>query len=63
MCSSDLGTVPAYGLWARHVEGLSLKEARFSTAGPEDRPALAFEDVSELDLEGIEDGEGLKRQE
>ncbi len=54
------GTVPAYGLWARHVEGLSLKEARFSAAGPEERPALAFSDVSELDLEGIEVGEGLK---
>jgi len=42
------GLLPAYGLWARHVEGLTLRNVRLRTERADARPALLFDDVAEL---------------
>jgi hypothetical protein len=34
---------PAYGLWTRHVQGLTLERVSFSAAGPDSRPELLTE--------------------
>lgn len=36
--------VPAYGIWARHVKGLKLKNVKFNLASNDLRPALVCED-------------------
>ena len=43
------GPVPAFGLWARHVEGLTLENVRFSPAGPEKRPMV----LADFDVKGV----------
>ena len=43
---------PAYGLWARHVHGLTLKEYRVTPTGPDPRP----EYVMDSDVSGAIDG-------
>jgi hypothetical protein len=40
-------TVPAFGLYARHVRGLSLHNVELITAHPDARPAMMLVDVSE----------------
>ena len=40
------GTLPAYGLFARHVDGLRLQNVDFSTNSPDTRPATALVDVA-----------------
>lgn len=47
------GILPAYGLFARHVRGLSLHNVRFDLASPDLRPALVCDDVEDLDLLGF----------
>jgi len=49
------GTVPAYGFYARHVKGLSLRSVELSTKAPDARPAMVFIDVVDARLsEGID---------
>ncbi len=36
-----LDAVPAYGLWARHIDGLTLMRVSFVTRGPDARPMIA----------------------
>lgn len=40
------GTVPAHGLYARHVAGLALHNISFVTLAPDARPAVVLDDVS-----------------
>lgn len=44
--------VPAYGIWARHVKGLKLRNIRFTLAGNDLRPAFVCEDGKDVTLEG-----------
>ncbi|HSU53456.1 MAG TPA: glycosyl hydrolase family 28 protein, partial [Candidatus Dormibacteraeota bacterium] len=44
----ELGTLPAYGLYARNVRGLTLKNVRFETTKPDLRPALLCDNVADL---------------
>lgn len=39
------GPTPAYGLFARHVDGLMLSHVRFETASPDQRKAIILDDV------------------
>ena len=39
------GPLPATGLYARHVDGLSLDRVRLRTGRPDPRPATVFDDV------------------
>ena len=46
---SRLGaTVPAFGIFARHVDGLTVHQVSLKTARPDERPATAFIDVQNL---------------
>lgn len=40
------GPLPASGLYARHVKGLTLNNIRLRTDKPDERPAIVLEDVS-----------------
>jgi hypothetical protein len=60
------GILPAYGLYARHVRGLSLHHVRFDLAAPDLRPAVVCDDVTDFALNGFSaagsrEAEGLMR--
>jgi hypothetical protein len=48
---SRLGTMPAYGLFARHVQDLELANIRFSFLQDDLRPALVCSDVDGLEID------------
>jgi hypothetical protein len=43
-------TLPAYGIYARHVKGLTLKDVVLTLDAPDLRPALVCQDVQDLTL-------------
>ena len=43
------GPVPAYGLWARHVDGLTLRDVRFTPSAHESRPMI----LADFDVRGF----------
>ncbi|MGO9259528.1 MAG: glycoside hydrolase family 28 protein [Bryobacteraceae bacterium] len=43
----EIGTPPAYGLYARNVRGLTLNNVRFEVVKPDLRPAVVLEHVSD----------------
>ena len=47
------GILPAYGLYAHHVQGLTLNNVRFRLEAADLRPALVCDDVQDLDLMGF----------
>lgn len=47
------GRLPAYGLYARHVDGLRIKDFVVAAAPLEARPALVCDDVRNLDVSGL----------
>ena len=44
------GKLPAYGLYVRHVEGLTLRNIKTRWQEDDSRPALLFDDVRDLEL-------------
>jgi len=44
------GTLPAYGIYLRHVKGLTFENITLDTTAPDLRPALVGEDVEDLEL-------------
>ncbi len=46
----DIGDAPAYGLWARHVRGLTLADYAVAPVGDDPRPCLLMEDVTPLQI-------------
>ena len=48
------GVLPAYGLYARHVESLTLRNVRVRWEAEDARPAMVFDDARELYLEGFQ---------
>ncbi len=44
------GTLPAYGIYLRHVKGLTFEDITLDTATPDLRPALVGEDVEGLEF-------------
>jgi len=44
------GPLPAHTLYARHVEGLALRNFKTRTLKPDERPALVFDDLRDLEL-------------
>jgi polygalacturonase len=46
---SMFGTLPAYALYCRHVSRLHLHNVSTSFRSPEERPALVFDDVRDLE--------------
>ena len=49
----ELGTLPAYGLYARGVRGLSVSNVRFEVTSPDLRPAVVFEGVEDAAINGM----------
>ena len=41
-------TIPAHGLFAHHAKGIILENVHFETKIPDERPAIAFDDVSDV---------------
>lgn len=50
---AKIGTMPAYGIFARHVKDLELANIHFNFTKTELRPALAFTDVSGLEIDNV----------
>ena len=49
----EIGTPPAYGLYARNVRGLTLNGVRLETATPDLRPAVVFDHVQDADIANL----------
>ncbi len=47
------GTLPAYGFYCRHVDGLTLRNVRLGWEKPDLRPAVVADDVSDFELDGF----------
>ena len=47
-------TIPAYGLWARHVQGLKLRNISFHLKTNDLRPALVCEDAEDIAITNCE---------
>jgi len=47
---SMFGELPAWGLYVRHMEGLQMKDVVFSLSEPDYRPAMIFDDVTNMDM-------------
>lgn len=50
---SAWGILPAYGLYARHVEGLELKNVHFRYMVPDSRHVVVLDDVENAVLDGV----------
>ena len=48
--------LPAYGLYVRHVDGLTLEDVRVEASDADVRPAIVLDDVGRAKLSGIEGG-------
>jgi polygalacturonase len=49
----DLKVQPSYGLWARHVNGITVKNSTFNYEKHDSRYAMFFDDVIGVNLSGI----------
>jgi len=49
----EIGTPPAYGLYARNVRGLTLDNVRFQTLNPDLRPAIVFDHVEDATVANV----------
>jgi len=47
------GKLPAYGLYCRHVRGLTLSDVRLTSDEPDGRHALALDDVDDANISGL----------
>ena len=48
------GILPTYGLFARHVHGLSVDHLELSYAGSDQRPAVILDDVAAADIDNLQ---------
>jgi polygalacturonase len=48
------GILPAYGFYARHAEGLAMRNVRVRWEEEDTRPAMVFDDVRELTLDAFQ---------
>jgi Glycosyl hydrolases family 28 len=51
---SMFGELPAWGFYVRHVAGIKMKNIKLSYEKYDFRPAMVFDDVKEVYLEGIQ---------
>lgn len=51
---STWGVPPAYGLYARHLKGLTMEDVRFGLANPDRRSALFLSDSEDIRITGFE---------
>jgi hypothetical protein len=48
------GDLPAFALYSRHVDGLTLRNFKVHAAEPDGRPALILDDVTRLEISGFD---------
>jgi Glycosyl hydrolases family 28 len=48
-----MGPMPAYGLYARNVHGITMQNIRFQVSTPDLRPALIFDHVEDAAINGF----------
>lgn len=48
-----LGPMPAYGLYARGVHGLTMQNIRFQVSSPDQRPAVIFDGVTDASIQSL----------
>jgi len=58
----QLGVLPAYGLYARNVKGLTLHNIRLTMASTDYRPAVIFDHVEDAAINGLS-AQGVKAAE
>ena len=51
---SMFGELPAWGFYVRHMDGLTLKNIKLKIQFPDYRPALVFDDVKNLNIQGLQ---------
>lgn len=51
---SMFGELPAWGFYIRHAKGIRFKNIKLNYIEKDFRPAMIFDDVSRIDLDGIE---------
>jgi polygalacturonase len=51
---SKIGTMPSYGLFARHVKDLELADVRFTVEKEDLRPAMVCDDVDGLEIDNFQ---------
>jgi polygalacturonase len=51
--STMFGRLPAYGLYARHVQGLTLQNVTISSQTGDPRPMLVCDDVKQLSVQNV----------
>ena len=51
--ASNLKVQPSYGLWARHVTGLSITNSTFNYEKPDNRYVIFLDDVMDAKINGI----------
>ena len=49
----EIGTPPAYGLFARNVRGLVVRNVRFSVEKADERPAVVLERATDASIDGL----------
>ena len=49
----EIGTPPAYGLYARNVRGLTVNNVRFEVSKPDLRPAIDLDNVADVAINGM----------
>ena len=49
----ELGTLPAYAIYARNVRGFTLHDVRFEVKEPDLRPAVFFDHVEDAAINGL----------
>ena len=54
------GSLPGYGLYARHVHGLTVSNVRLQTAAADARHALVLDDVEDGELNGVATSPGVE---
>jgi hypothetical protein len=52
--SSMFGVLPAYGFYCRHVKGIAFSNVQLTTAQPDGRHAMVFDDAEDISIKGIE---------
>ena len=52
--STMFGPLPAYGLYCRHVEGLTLRDIQLGTREPDMRHAVVLDDVKQVQIERLQ---------
>lgn len=52
------GPTPSYGLFARHIDGLKLRDITFALKKDDVRPAVMLENVKNLDMKDVKDAKG-----